>query len=158
MLPRRQLRLLSHPLRLLPQKGIGLGGCGELVLHGAGKIFLGLDHSLLLVLLFDGGVVRRVVTPTATSSNSTATVDLKSTDSGAAARRLEDPKVAAGQSCPLATAPSADAIPVVPSSEAPGGDAPEIKPAELGPPYFGRLDLAIEDKVRAFDRVSAMVS
>ena len=46
----------------------------------------------------------------------------------------------------------------VPSSEAPGADAPEVKPAELGPPYFGRLDLAVEDKVRAFDHVSTMVS
>ena len=106
----------------------------------------------------DDGVIRRVVTPPAASSNSTATIHLKSTDSGAAARRLEDPTVAAGQSCPLATAPSANAIPVAPSSEAPGADAPEVKPAELGPPYFGRLDLAVEDKARAFDRFSAMVS
>jgi len=58
----------------------------------------------------------------------------------------------------LATAPNADAVPVAPSSEAPGADAPEVKPAELGPPYFGCLDLAIEDKARVFDRVSAMVS
>ena len=46
----------------------------------------------------------------------------------------------------------------MPSSEAPGADAPEVKPAELGPPYFGRLDLAVEDKVCAFDHVSSMVS
>ena len=108
----------------------------------------------------NGEVIHRVMTPPAASSNSTATVDLKSTDSGAAARHLEDPAVAASQSCPLATppAPSADAVPGAPSSEAPGAVAPEVKPAELGPPYFGRLDLAIEDKARAFDRVSAMVS
>ena len=131
-----------------------------LVLHGAGKIFLGLDHSFFLVPVSDGGVIRRVVTPPAASSTSATTVDLKSTDSGAAARHLEDPAVAAGQSCPLATppAPSADAVPSAPSSEAPGAVAPEVKPAELRPPYFGRLDLAVEDKARAFDRVSAMVS
>ena len=131
-----------------------------LVLHGAGKIFLGLDHSFFLVPVSDGGLIRRVVTPPAASSTSAATVDLKSMDSGAAARRLEDPTVAAGQSCPLATpsAPSADAVPGAPSSEAPGAVAPEVKPAELRPPYFGHLDLAIEDKARAFDRVSVMVS
>ena len=106
----------------------------------------------------NGEVIHRVVTPLAASSNSTATVDLKSTDSGAAARCLDDPVVAAGQSCPLATAPSVGAVPIVPSLEAPSADAPEVRPAELGPPYFGRLDLAIEDKARAFDRVSAMVS
>src|SRR4051812_18212838 len=87
------------------------------------------------------------MTPPTASSNSTATVDLKSTDSGAAA----------GQSFPLATAPSAGAVPVAPSSEAPGAETPEVKPAELGPPYFGCLDLAVEDKVHAFDLVSTMV-
>jgi hypothetical protein len=97
------------------------------------------------------------VTPPAASSNSAATVDLKSTDSGAAAGRLEDPTVAAGQSFPLATASGADVVPVAPSLKAPGGEAPEAKHAELGPPYFGRFDLAVEDKVRAFDLVSAMV-
>ena len=106
----------------------------------------------------NGEVIHRVVTPPAASNNSTATVDLKSTDSGAAARCLDDPVVAAGQSCPLATAPSADVVPVAPSSEAPGVDAPEVKPAELGPPYFGLLDLAVEVKARAFDRFSGMVS
>ena len=55
-------------------------------------------------------------------------------------------------------APSASVVPGAPSSEAPGAIAPETKPAELGPPYFGRLDLAIEDKARAFDRVSGLVS
>ena len=135
-------------------------GCGVLMLRGAGKIFLGLDHSFFLVPLSDGGVIRRVVTPPAASSTSAATVDLKSTNSGATARHIEDPAVAAGQSCPLVTpaALSADAVPGVPSSEAPGVVAPEVKPAELRPPYFGHLDLAIEDKARAFDRVSAMVS
>ena len=88
------------------------------------------------------------MTPPAASSNSTTTIDLKSTDS----------RVAAGQFFPLATAPSAGAIPVAPSSGAPGAETPEVKPAELGPPYFGRLDLAIEDKVRAFDHISTMVS
>ena len=97
------------------------------------------------------------MTPLAASSNSAATVDLKSTDSGAAVRHLKDSTIAAGQSFPLATASGADAVPVVPSSGAPGGEAPEAKPAELGPPYFGRLDLAVEDKVRAFDLVSTMV-
>src|SRR4051812_41979439 len=160
MLPRRLLRLLDRPLRLLLQKGPVLGDCGVLVLHGAGKIFVGLVHSYYLVPVSDAGVTRTVVTTLATSSTSAATVDLKSTDSGAAARHLEDPAVAASQSCPLATpaAPSADAVLGVPSSEVSGVVAPEVKPAELGPPYFGRLDLAIEDKARAFDCVSAMVS
>ena len=64
----------------------------------------------------NGEVIHRVVTPPAASSNSTATVDLKSTDSGATTRCLDDPVVAAGQSCPLATppAPSADAVPGAP--------------------------------------------
>ena len=123
-------------------------------------ILLGFDHSFFLVPVSDGGLTRRVVTPPAASSTSAAIVDLKSTDSGAAAKHLEDPAVAAGQSCPLATpaAPSVGVVPGVPSSEAPDVVAPEVKPAELGPPYFGRLDLAIEDKARAFDRVSVMVS
>ena len=46
----------------------------------------------------------------------------------------------------------------MPSSGAQGAISSEVKPSEFGPPYFGRLDLAIEDKARAFDRVSAMVS
>ena len=50
MLPRRPLRLLNHPLRLLLLKGAGLGGCGVLMLRGAGKMFLGLEHSFLLFL------------------------------------------------------------------------------------------------------------
>src|ERR1044071_3754369 len=109
MLPRRLLRLLSHPLRLLLQKGSGLGGCGALVLRGAGMILLGFDHSFFVVPVSDGGLIRRVVTPPAASSTNAVTVDLRSTDSGAAAKHLEDPAVAAGQSCPLATpaAPSA---------------------------------------------------
>src|SRR3954468_17465583 len=154
MLPRRLLHLLDRPLHQLLQKGPVLGDCGVLVLHGAGKIFVGLDHSYFLVPVSDAGVTRRVVTPPATSSTSATTVDLKSTDSGAAARRLEDPAVAAAQSCPLATpaAPGADVVLGVPSSAVPGAVAPEVKPAELGPPYLGRLDLAIEDKARAFDR------
>jgi len=100
------------------------------------------------------------VTPPAASSTSSATVDLKSTDSGAAAGHLEDPAVAAGQSRPLAApaAPSADAVPCVPSSGAQGAISAEVKPAELVPPYFGHLDLVIEDKSRSFDRISAMVS
>ena len=97
--------------------------------------------------------------PTA-SCTSAATIDLRSTDSGAAAKHLEDSSAAAGQSGPSATpaAPSAGVVPGAPSSEAPGAVAPESKPTELGPPYFGRLDLAIEDKARAFDRVSVLVS
>ena len=130
------------------------------MLHRAGTTFLGSDRSFFLVSASEGGVTCRVVTPSAASSTSAATVDLRSTDSGAAAKHLEDPSVAAGQSCPSATpaAPSAGVVPGVPSSEAPGAVALEDKPAELGPPYFGRLDLAIEDKARAFDRVSVMVS
>ena len=80
-------------------------------------------------------------------------------DSGAAAKHLEDPSAAAGQSGPSTTptAPTAGVVPVAPSSEVPGVVTPESKPTEPGPPYFGRLDLAIEDKARAFDRVSMMV-
>ena len=135
-----------------------MGGCGVLVLHGAGKIFVGLDHSYFLVHVSDGGVIRRVVTPPAASSTSAATVDLKSMDSGAAAGHLEDPAVAAGQSLSLETPAAPNAVPCVPSSGAQGAISSEVKPAERGPPYFGRLDLAVEDKVRAFDHVSIMVS
>ena len=39
-----------------------------LVLHGAGKIFVGLDRSYFLVPVSNAGVTRRVVTPPATSS------------------------------------------------------------------------------------------
>src|ERR1044072_2374270 len=153
MLSRRPLRLLNYPLRLLLLKGSGLGGCGVLVLRGAGKIFLCLDHSFFLVPLSDGGVIRRVVTPPAASSTSAATVDLKSTDSGATAWHIEDSVAAAGQSLPLSTpaAPGADVGPCVPSSGAQGAISSEVKPAELAPPYLGRLDLAVEDKARAFD-------
>ena len=55
-------------------------------------------------------------------------------------------------------APTAGVVPGAPSSEAPGVVAPESKPTELGPPYFGRLDLAIEDKARVFDHISKLVS
>ena len=54
--------------------------------------------------------------------------------------------------------PTAGVVPRAPSSEAPGVVAPESKPIELGPPYFGRLVLAIEDKARVFDHVSKLVS
>ena len=98
------------------------------------------------------------MTPPAASSNSATTVDLKSTDSGAVAQRHEDPAIAADRSFPLATASGAGAVPVVPSSEAPVDGASDVKLTELGPPYFGRLDLAAEDKIRAFDQFFAMVS
>ena len=96
----------------------------------------------------------------AVSSTSAATIDLRSTGSGAGAKHLEDSSAVAGQSGPSAipTAPNTGVVPDAPSSGAPGAVAPEVKPTKLGPPYFGRLDLAIEDKVRAFDRVSVMVS
>ena len=97
------------------------------------------------------------MSPPAASSNSAATVDLRPTDSGAAAGHLEDPPIAAAQSFPLATNSGAGAAPVASSSGALGGEASAAKHAELGPPYFGRLDLAVEDKVRALDLVSAMV-
>ena len=85
-------------------------------------------------------------------------VDLKSTDSGAAMGRHEDTAVAVDRSFPLVTVLDAGAVPVVPSAEAPVCGASDVKLAELGPPYFGRLDLAAEDKIRAFDQFSAMVS
>ena len=46
----------------------------------------------------------------------------------------------------------------MPSAEAPVDGASDVKLAELGPPYFGRHDLAAEDKIHAFDQFSAMVS
>ena len=97
------------------------------------------------------------MSPPTASSNSATTVDLRSTDSGAAAGHLEDPPIAAAHSFPLATDSGVGAAPVAPSLGAPGGEASAAKHAELGPPYFGRLDLAVEDKVHAFDLVSAMV-
>ena len=63
-----------------------------------------------------------------------------------------------GRSSPLATASGAGAVPVVPSSGVPVGEPSDAKPIELGPPFFGRFDLAAEDKIRAFDRFSANVS
>ena len=72
--------------------------------------------------------------------------------------RHEYMAVAVDRSFPLATTSDASAVPVVPSSKAPVGGASDVKPTELGPPYFGRFDLAAEDKIRAFDHFSAMVS
>ena len=72
--------------------------------------------------------------------------------------RHEDTAVAVDRSFPLANVSDAGAAPVVPSAEAPVGGASDVKLTELGPSYFGRLDLAAEDKIRAFDHFSAMVS
>ena len=72
--------------------------------------------------------------------------------------RHEDTAVAVDRSFPLVTVSDAGAAPVVPSAEAPVDRSLDAKPVELGPPYFGRLDLAAEDKIRAFDQFSAMVS
>ena len=46
----------------------------------------------------------------------------------------------------------------MPSAEAPVDRSLDVKLVELGPPYFGRRDLAAENKIRAFDQFSAMVS
>ena len=97
------------------------------------------------------------MTPPAASSNSAATVDLKSTGSGAATGRHEDEPVAVDPSLPLAVVSDAGATSVVPSAEAPVDRSLGAQPVELGPPYFGRLDLAAEDKIRAFDQFSSMV-
>ena len=97
------------------------------------------------------------MTPPAASSNSAATADLKSTGSGAATGRREGVPVAVGQSLPLAAVLDAGATSVVPSAEAPAGGSLDARSFELGPPYFGRLDLAAEDKIRAFDQFSSMV-
>ena len=54
----------------------------------------------------------------------------------------------------------AGVIPAASSSKAPGAVASSVdaKPAVPGPPYLGRLDLAVEDKVHFFDRIPEMVS
>ena len=81
-----------------------------------------------------------------------------STGSGAAVGRREDVPVAVDQSLPLASFSDAGTTSVVPSAEAPVDRSLDAQPVELGPPYFGRLDLAAEDKIRAFDQFSSMVS
>ena len=91
------------------------------------------------------------MTPPAASSNSAATAVLKSTGSGAATGRREGVPAAVDQSLPLAAVSDAGATSVVPSAEVPAGGSLNSRPVELGPPYFGRLDLAAEDKIRAFD-------
>ena len=97
--------------------------------------------------------------PTA-SSTSAATVDLRSTDSGAAVKRPEDSSAAAVQSGPSATPAisGVGAVPDAPASKAPRVVASEAKPVVLCPPYLGWLDLAIEDKARCFDCISGLVS
>ena len=97
------------------------------------------------------------MTPPAASSNSAATADLRSTGSRAATGRREGVPAAVDQSLPLAAVSGAGATSVVPPAEAPVDRSLDAKPVELGPPYFGRLDLAAEDKIRAFDQFSSMV-
>ena len=70
----------------------------------------------------------------------------------------EDTAIPVDRSFPLVIVSDAGAAPVVPSAEAPVDGASDVKLAELGPPYFGRLDLAAEDKIHSFDQFSAMVS
>ena len=95
----------------------------------------------------------------AASCTSAAATELRSTSSGAAAKHLEGHSAAAGQSGPAATliVSTAGVVPGAPSSGAPGTTASEPRPTELGPPYFGRPGLAIEEKARAFDHVSKLV-
>ena len=52
----------------------------------------------------------------------------------------------------------AGVIPAAAPPGAPGVVAPDVKPATPGPPYLGRLDLAVEDKVHLFDRIAELVS
>ena len=60
--------------------------------------------------------------------------------------RHEDTAVAVDRSFPLVTASDAGAVPIVPSLEALVGGASDVKLTDLGPPYFGCLDLAAKDK------------
>ena len=91
-----------------------------------------------------------------------ATVDLRSTDSGVAAKHPEDSSAAAGQSVPSATPAisGAGVTPAAAPARAPGAVASysDVKPAVPGPPYLGRHDLAAEDKIRFFDRIAELVS
>ena len=57
-------------------------------------------HSLFLVPTSEGAFFYRATTAPAISSTSAATIDLRSTGSGAGAKHLEDPSAAAGQSGP----------------------------------------------------------
>ena len=94
------------------------------------------------------------------SSTSAATVDLRSTNSGTAAKHLEDSPAAIGQSGPSMT-PTVSGAGVVPgalSSKAPGDVASDAKPAVPSLPYLGCLDLGIEDKAHFFDRIAGLVS
>ena len=99
-------------------------------------------------------------TAPAASSSSAATVDLRSTDYGAVVKRPEDSSATAVQSGPSGTPAvlGVGAVPDAPSSKAPCAVASEAKPVVPGLPYLGRLDLAIEDKARFFDRISSLVS
>jgi len=99
-------------------------------------------------------------TTPAASSTSAATIDLRSTDSGAAAKHLEDSSAALGQSEP-SKAPAfsgAGVVPDAPSAKAADAVASDAKPVVPGPPYLGRLDLAVEDKACFFDHISGLVS
>ena len=99
-------------------------------------------------------------TAPAASSTSAATVDLRSTDSGAAGKHLEDSSTAAGQYGPSTTpvVSGAGVVPNAPSSKAPGAVASNAKLAVPGLPYLGRLDLGIEDKARFFNHIAGLVS
>ena len=99
-------------------------------------------------------------TAPAASSTSAATIDLRSTDSGAAAKHPEESSAAVGQSGPSATPAvlGAGVFPVVVSAKAPGAIASDAKPVVPSLPYLGRLDLGIEDKARFFDRIAGLVS
>ena len=99
-------------------------------------------------------------TAPAVSSTSTATIDLRSNDSGVAAKHLEDSLAAMGQSGPSMTpaVSGAGVVPDAPSSKAPDVVAPGAKPAAPVLPYLGRLDLGVEDKARFFDRIAGLVS
>ena len=77
-----------------------------------------------------------------------------------AAKHLEDSSAALGQSGSSTTpaVSGAGVVPDAPSSKVPGAVASDAQPAEPGLSYLGRLDLAIEDKARFFDRISGQVS
>ena len=96
----------------------------------------------------------------AVSSTSAATIDLRSTDSGAAAKHLEDSSAAIGQSGPSTTpaVSGAGVVPHAPFANAPDAVASDAKPVVPGPPYLGWLDLAVEDKAHFFDHIFGLVS
>ena len=76
------------------------------------------------------------MTAPAASSTSAATINLRSTNYGAATKHLEDSSAAVGLSGPSTTPAVSDAgvVPNAPSSKASGAVASYAKPVVPGPP------------------------